>query len=103
MTTHDYAYWLFEATDRECGLACMLVPVPPTIDMSDEFREVYCQAFRHSLRDARAAQRCRPRNGRQRRRAGSWRITSVIGHVGSLRVIVERVTDERLRAEENTH
>jgi hypothetical protein len=59
MTTHDYAYWLFEATDRECGLACMLVPVPPTIDMSDEFREVYCQAFRHSLRDARAAVRRR--------------------------------------------
>jgi hypothetical protein len=36
-----------------------LVPVPPTIDMSDEFREVYCQAFRHSLRDARAAVRRR--------------------------------------------
>jgi hypothetical protein len=54
-TLKDYRHWLFIASDEECGPACMYVPVPSTIDMTDEFREVYCQAWRHSLSDARKA------------------------------------------------
>ena len=41
--------WALTASDEAVGPACMLVPVPPTIDMSDKFREAYAQGWRHAL------------------------------------------------------
>ncbi len=56
--------WL-SATDEEVGPACMLVLVPPTIDMSERFREAYAQGYRHALSDVRAELASRARQDKQ--------------------------------------
>lgn len=47
--------WALTASSQEVGPACMHVPVPATIDDTEDFREAYCQGYRHALSDVRAA------------------------------------------------
>lgn len=55
MALDDVRYVLLAASDEEVGPACMNVPVPPTIADDEDFREVYCQGWRHALAAARRA------------------------------------------------
>jgi hypothetical protein len=39
--------------DEVVGPACSHVVVPPTVDMSERFRDAYMQGYRHALSDVR--------------------------------------------------
>lgn len=40
-------------SDEQVGPACVNVKVPPTIVMTEDFREPYVQGYRHALSDVR--------------------------------------------------
>lgn len=46
---NELIHWVMSASDDEVGPACMNVPVPPTIADDEQFREIYCQGYRHAL------------------------------------------------------
>ena len=48
---------VLEQSDEEVGPACSRVGVPVTIDMTEDFREPYCQGYRHALADVRRVYR----------------------------------------------